>query len=69
MTDIVIRNIEPDVVERIDTIAAKAGLSRSDFLRQMLEQEVAKLKLAATMHDLHKFTRLGRKELMHKAWS
>lgn len=40
MTDILIRGLSPDTVERLDREAQLLGLSRNEYLRRTLEHEV-----------------------------
>lgn len=36
--DIVIRNLDKDIVQRIDELAKKKGLSRNEYLRDQIKQ-------------------------------
>jgi hypothetical protein len=39
MTDVLIRNLEPEDVARLDAQAAAVGLARNEYLRRRLQQE------------------------------
>lgn len=71
MTDILIRNVDPDVVARIDNDAQRSGLSRSEYLRQGLEG-IAYPRGRTTRADLERFAVLAGDllddEVMRKAW-
>lgn len=69
MTDILIRDVRPEVLEQVDARAAKLGLSRSEYLRRQIEQGAARGTEKATLADLSKFSRLGDEQLMREAWS
>jgi predicted transcriptional regulator len=42
MTDVLIRNLSADTVSQIDTLAARAGVSRVEYLRRTVEHEAAR---------------------------
>jgi plasmid stability protein len=69
MTDVLIRNVPDDVLERIDAKAAKLGISRNEFLRRQIAQEAGRDVEPATLDDLARFIRLGDDEWMQGAWS
>lgn len=43
--DLIIRNLPPETVRRLDILAAVAGLSREEFLRRLLEEAGARLAM------------------------
>ncbi len=71
MTDVLIRNVSPETLDRIDQDAAAAGLSRSAYLRHQLDQLAGPL-FRVTMEDLRRSTALARgvldDDLMRGAW-
>lgn len=71
MADILIRNVDADVVARIDNDAERLGLSRSEYLRQGLEG-IAYPRGRATRADWDRFADLASDllddEVMRKAW-
>lgn len=71
MTDILIRDLPEDVVAGIDARAARAGLSRNEYLRRTLARE-ATPPAAVTASDLSRFTErfadLGDEQVMRNAW-
>ena len=71
MTDILIRNVDAEVVARIDNDAKRLGLSRSEYLRQGLA-EIAYPRGRTTMADIERFATLASDllddEVMSKAW-
>lgn len=54
MTDILIRNIPEDTLNRIDTMARKQKLSRSEYLRRYLDHIAGVETLSASMDDLRR---------------
>ena len=54
MTDILIRNIPEDTLNRIDTMARKQKLSRSEYLRRYLDHIAGVETLTASMDDLRR---------------
>lgn len=72
MTDILVRDVPDDVVAAIETRAAALGLSRSEFLRRRLAQEVVDTE-PVTLEDFALFNEtfgdLADPEVMGGAWS
>lgn len=76
MTDVLIRNVPEDDLQRIDERASRMGLSRNEFLRRRISQEAA---LAAaptrplTRDDFVRFSELAAdlldEDVMRQAWS
>ena len=73
MPDILIRDVPPEDLARIDAHAARLGLSRSEYLRRRLHQDAARQTAAVTAADLRafgaRFADLGDPEVMRRAWS
>lgn len=71
MADLLIRNVDPDIVARIDADAERQGVSRSEYVRRGLEG-MAFPHGRTTMADLERFADLARDllddEVMSKAW-
>lgn len=72
MTDILIRDVPPDVLAAIDAKAARLGLSRSEYLRRQMAQDVARPEDGVTVADLRRsaetFSDLDDPEIMARAW-
>lgn len=73
MTDILIRDVPDEIVAAIDAKAARAGLSRTAYLRRVLAREGAEGVAAVSVEDLRHFAEtfadLGDAEVMDQAWS
>ncbi len=71
MTDILIRNVDDDVIARIDSEAERLGVSRSEFLRQAL-RAISSPRGRTTRADLDRFSHLAADllddDVMAKAW-
>jgi plasmid stability protein len=72
MSDVLIRDIPDDVLARLDVLAARVGLSRSEYIRRRLTQEA---RAAGTPVNVEHFRRfadtfgdLADPELMTRAW-
>ena len=72
MTDVLVRDVPDDVVAALDARAARLGLSRSEYLRRRLAQEVAPTSQPVTVADLDRFAEtfidLNDPEVMKGAW-
>lgn len=72
MSDVLIRDVPDDVLAAIDARASKLGLSRTQYLRRRLAQDVATSAVPVTTDDLQSFARdfadLADDEVMGKAW-
>ena len=72
MPDLLIRGVSEEVVARVDARAQRLGLSRSEYLRRQLAQEVSTYDGAVEVSDLARFTDafadLADPEVMSKAW-
>ena len=72
VTDVLVRDVPDDVVAALDARAARLGLSRSEYLRRRLAQEVASIPGRVTVEDLSSFAvtfaDLGDPDVMNGAW-
>ena len=72
MTDVLIRDLEPEDVARLDARAAALGLSRHEYLRRRLEQDARRGTGAVTQADFERVVErvsdLADEELMRRAW-
>ena len=72
MTDVLIRDLEPEDVARLDAHAAALGLSRNEYLRRRLQQEARRGHGSVTLADFERFTGrfsgLADEALMSRAW-
>ncbi|MPZ67105.1 MAG: ribbon-helix-helix protein, CopG family [Pseudonocardiaceae bacterium] len=72
MTDILIREVPPEVVAAVDARARRLGLSRTEYLRRQLIQDAASQSQAVTMDDLDwfadTFADLDDPDVMARAW-
>ena len=72
MTDVLVRDVPDDVIAAVDARAARLGLSRSEYLRRRLAQEVANAPVPITVADLNAFAAtfadLRDDEVMKGAW-
>jgi hypothetical protein len=50
--DILIRNVPPETVHRLNVLAAVAGMSREAFLLRLLEREGARFSLTQVSESL-----------------
>lgn len=72
MTDILIRDVPPDVIAAVEANAKRLGLSRNEYLRRQLVREASRATGRLTMDDLRRFAEtvsdLDDPEIMAKAW-
>ncbi|HEU0103188.1 MAG TPA: CopG family transcriptional regulator [Mycobacteriales bacterium] len=72
MPDVLVRDVPDDVVAALDARAARMGVSRSEYLRRRLAQDVARSVEAVTVDDLVAFADtfgdLGDSAVMRGAW-
>ncbi|MBB5830732.1 type II toxin-antitoxin system VapB family antitoxin [Brachybacterium aquaticum] len=73
MTNVLIRGLSDAAVERIDAQAAELGLSRNEYLRRRLEQDVspaagATVTPADWVRSSEVFEDLADPEIMGSAW-
>ncbi|HMR48455.1 MAG TPA: ribbon-helix-helix protein, CopG family [Arachnia sp.] len=71
MTDLLVRNLSDETVAAIDSAAARAGVSRAEWLRRTLESQVQ--RETVTVADLARFSELASDladpDVMQQAWS
>ena len=72
VTDVLIRDLEPEDVARLDARAAAQGLSRNEYLRRRLEQDARRGTGSVTQADFERFAErfsdLADEELIRRAW-
>jgi hypothetical protein len=72
MTDILIRDVSPDVVAALDAVARRLGLSRTEYLKRQLTQAATRPAKPVAQEDLEwfgeSFADLGDPEVMGRAW-
>lgn len=74
MSDVLIRDVPDEDLERIDAEASRLGISRSTYLRREMHR-IARHRTvpAATLDDLHRsraaMADLDNDEVMGQAWS
>lgn len=73
MTNVLIRGVSDEAIERIDNQAAALGLSRNEFLRRKLEgSTIAAPKAVVTAEDWDRsaelFADLSDPDVMNAAW-
>jgi hypothetical protein len=72
MTDLLIRNVDPETVSRIEADAARLGLSREEYLRREVGRLGREVPRQTTVEDLNRFGErfagLGDETLMRQAW-
>lgn len=73
MPDVLIRDLPPEDLARLDAHAARQGLSRSEYLRRRLHVDAARLDAPVSPADLQgfaaRFADLADPEVMRRAWS
>ena len=55
MSDVLIRDVPEEVLTAIDARAAKLGISRVEYVRRRLAQDVAVAPVLVTVDDLQRF--------------
>lgn len=55
MSDVLIRDVPEEVLTAIDARAARLGISRVEYVRRRLAQDVAVAPVVVTVEDLHRF--------------
>lgn len=72
MADLLIRNVDSDVVSRIEAAAARQGLSREEYLRREIARVSTGTQPPTTLADLDRFAErfadLGDEAVMSRAW-
>lgn len=73
MPDLLIRNVPPEDLARIDAHAARVGLSRTEYLRRRLHQDASRPGSPVTPADLKtfadRFSDLDDPDVMRQAWT
>lgn len=71
--DVLIRDVPAKDLARIDALAARQGLSRTEYLRRRLHQEALQQQVSVRTEDLERFADrfadLSDAETMARAWS
>ena len=72
MTDMLIRDVPDDVVAALEAHARRLGLSRSEYVRRRLAQDVGASDFPVTTADLARFADafcdLADPDVMARAW-
>ncbi|WP_343575037.1 ribbon-helix-helix protein, CopG family [Mycobacterium sp.] len=72
MSDVLIRDVPDDVLASLDAIAARMGLSRTEYIRRRLTQDARTSRVTVTGADLRRFANeaasLGDPDRMRAAW-
>ncbi len=72
MADALVRDVPDEVLAALDARATRLGLSRSEYLRRRLAQDIAAPELPVGVDDLSDFAvtfaDLGGVEVMSQAW-
>ncbi len=72
MTDILIRDVSPDIVAALDAHARRLGLSRTEYVKRLLLQAAVRPTKPETQADLDRFCEavadLADPDVMTKAW-
>jgi predicted transcriptional regulator len=72
MSDVLIRDIPDDVLVALDQLAAKLGLSRTEYIRRRLAQDARAASITVTIGDWCRFAEsygdLGNPAVMDRAW-
>ena len=72
MTDVLIRNVPDDVAAAIEANAKRCGLSKTEYLRRVLERERRVSAEEVTVESLARFCEtfadLGDADVMRAAW-
>ena len=73
MPDVLIRNFPAEDLALLDQLAARLGISRTEYLRRRLQQEARRAVTTVTAADLmtlsQTITDLGDDDVMTDAWS
>jgi hypothetical protein len=73
VTDVLIRNVPDEDLQRIDAKAARLGLSRGEYLRRQIAQDAARAADPVTVDTLRRAAELSADllddDLMRDAWS
>ena len=73
MTDLLIRDVAPEVIYALDAMAKNQGISRVELLRQIISREAMVTSSPLTEEHLFEMVKrlpdLGNPEFMRGAWS
>ncbi|MBX3069681.1 MAG: ribbon-helix-helix protein, CopG family [Thermomicrobiales bacterium] len=73
MSDVLIRNVPSEVLAALDFDAEKLGLSRSEYLRRILDRAARPKTRPTTLADLERTAEIFRdaldEEFMKGAWN
>jgi hypothetical protein len=72
MSDVLIRDIPDDVLAALDQLAARVGLSRTEYIRRRLAQDARTARITVTTDDWRRFadahSDLADAAVMDRAW-
>ncbi len=72
MADLLIRDVPDEIVAALDAHARRLGLSRSEYLRRRIAQDVRTPEARVTVGDLSSFSEafvdLSDSEVMAQTW-
>jgi hypothetical protein len=72
MSDVLIRDIPDDVLAALDRLAARLGLSRTEYIRRRLAQDARTARITVTTDDwrrfAHAYSDLADPAVMDRAW-
>ncbi len=72
MSDVLVRDVPDDVLAALDLLAAQLGLSRTEYIRRRLAQDVRTARVAVTTADWRRladaYRDLGDASVMDRAW-
>jgi predicted transcriptional regulator len=72
VSDVLIRDVPDDVLAALDQLAAKLGLSRTEYIRRRLAQDARTASITVTAGDWRRFADsygdLGNPAVMDRAW-
>lgn len=72
VADLLIRDVPDEVVAMLDARAGRLGLSRSEYLRRRIAQDVGAPEVRVTVDDLSSFSEtfadLSNPAVMAQAW-
>ena len=72
VSDLLIRDVPDDVLAALDLLAAKLGLSRTEYIRRRLAQDAHAARIVVTTDDWRRladtYGGLGDSAVMARAW-
>jgi predicted transcriptional regulator len=72
MSDVLIRDVPDDVLAALDQLAARLGLSRTEYIRRRLAQDARTARITVTTDDWRRFadaySDLADTAVMKQAW-